>query len=467
MQNRYTLLFSLLALATTLSAQFNFNLYPTAICRGQINAAVGNDCRVNVTPAMIDEGSYTTFGTLSLSVLPRVLPLGTSEVTLVANNGFRTRTCRTSVLVEDKTAPNVACFSRVTLTLDDPTALPDALFADEVTVGISDNCGVAESFVTVGSLTYYGSTSYTVTVVDDSGNENSCWGIVDLQSPHYQGALCLASGDTGYEYIQSVRFNSSTSNRIYNSGDNGGQVFFTREYRLRGGDALTLTYAPGYVNGNYREYWRFYLDMNRDGDWTDAGEMIHQWNGSGGNSATVGLPTYFGRYGISRLRVVMSYGGYEGPCATGFYGEVEDYAVRLLPWWSSARKFLAQVAGKAGAGEPSDKLIVEVPQDRRVAPPARLAEQMEPVSEAAAVRVYPNPAVAGKMIRVDLEAGPQVQRLILRSVLGSVITEQTTAEGQPTQVFQLPENLQPGIYLLSGAGPDGRANWSRRVLVTN
>lgn len=464
MSNRYTLLSCFLAFATTLSAQFNFSLYPTAVCRADVYVAVGNDCQVVITPAMIDAGSYTSIGTLSLAVTPSVLPLGTANVTLVASNGFGSRTCRTRVTVEDKTPPAVACLQQLTLSLDDPTTLPNYLYPGDVLVWQEDNCGIDYNFVTVSGMTYYGSTTYALTSVDNSGNENTCWGTVSVQSPHYSGGVCSAEGNTGFEYVQSVRFNSSTNDWTYNSGDNGGQVFFVRENRLRAGDALTLTYAPGFNSGNYREYWRFYLDLNRDGDWSDSGETIHEWNGYGGNSATVNLPAYFGRNGISRLRVVMSYGSYQGPCATGFYGEVEDYAVRLLPWWSSAKPAGGQFADKASENKPTDEFIVEVPLDQRVTPPARTALASK-VEQEDIARVFPNPAVAGSTVRVDLGAGPQVQQLLLRSMVGSVISESPVAKGLTTSTFLLPANLKPGIYLLSGNGADGRAVWSRRVLV--
>lgn len=465
MQNRYTLLFLLLAFATVLSAQNSF--YPVAICHSQTNVALGDQCTVTLTPDMVDGGSYTALGTLSLSVSPNQLTLGNYVVTLTASNGiFPVRSCTATVTVEDKTPPELTCRNPVNYTIDDPTLLPGNLDILDVTIGrTGDNCYINEMSVAVRGLTYYGSTAYRATVIDQSGNLSSCQGTVNVRSPHYSGGVCQSYGNTRFEFIQSVGFSSSTNNWAVNSGDNNGQVFFTRENRLRARDALTLTYAPGFNSGNYREYWRFYLDKNRDGDWTDAGETIHEWNGYGGNTATVNLPRVFGRSGISRLRVVMSYGGYKGPCEKGFYGEVEDYAVRLLPLSFSAKPDAGELEGKSGTNEATNEFIVEVPMDERDAPPARFAAEVSPLKDAETVKVFPNPAVAGSSVRIDLGARSQVQQLLLRSMVGSVLAQRPVAKGASTSEFSLPINLKPGIYLLSGNTTDGCAVWSRRLLV--
>ncbi|MEM6771981.1 MAG: GEVED domain-containing protein, partial [Bacteroidota bacterium] len=312
----------------------------------------------------------------------------------------------------------------------------------------------------VDGLTYYGSTTATLTVVDDAGNENSCWSNINLSSPHYSGGVCAADGNTGYEYINSFTWNSPVEDFNVYSGDNDGYVFFTRERNIRSGDAVTITYSPGFVYGSYREYWRVYLDLNRDGDWDDSGEMLHEWNGFGGNTATINLPLFFGRYGMSRLRVVMSYGGYRDACATGFYGEVEDYAVRL----TSPFSFRAQPSELAfDHKEPKGKYD-EYGTDF---PPANLSlpPRQEPSSY---TKAYPNPAKSGSTITLVLDetynmARTQVKSVELKSIAGQTLAKYPVATtGQ--QQLQLPPKLIPGLYLITGHSDSG-IEWTEKLVV--
>jgi len=43
--------------------------------------------------------------------------------------------------------------------------------------------------------------------------------------------------------------------------------------------AVTLT--PGYPMSTFTEYWRMWADLNRDGDFEDAGEMLFEGSGRG------------------------------------------------------------------------------------------------------------------------------------------------------------------------------------------
>lgn len=453
---RIPLVCFVLFLSLNLSAQF-WDLRPSAVCESGVNVSVGFDCTATITPEMIDGGSYSIVDPVSMSVSPSVLAPGTHIVQLTVSNTFGSRFCQAVVFVEDKTAPTAVCRDAVTVTIDDPTTLPNVLSPNVIDAGSYDNCGViASRWVDVDGITYYGSVTATLTVTDEAGNENSCWSYVNLRSPHYSGGVCVGEGNTDYEYINSFAWNSPVENFSILSGDNDGRVFFVGERNVRSGDAVTVSYSPGYVFGSYREYWRIYLDMNRDGDWDDAGEMLHQWNGYGGNTATINLPTFFGRYGISRMRVIMSYSGYKDPCSIGFYGEVEDYAVRL----TSPFSFRPDASELTYAYDEVDHDCDEFgtyPAVPNVTLPPRLPETD-------GVKLFPNPAAAGQVVTLTI-AGPrsQVQGVELRSLAGQVLRRYPAATTGRMDL-QLPDNLVPGLYLLSGSSIDGQ-EWTQKLLV--
>jgi len=88
--------------------------------------------------------------------------------------------------------------------------------------------------------------------------------------------------------------------------------------------------TAGYQGGLYYVNWTIYIDYNHDKDFNDANEEV-----AFGTSATTAA---FTRYisipsnaltGKTRMRIQMSYYGYEGPCGILSYGETEDYSINI------------------------------------------------------------------------------------------------------------------------------------------
>jgi PKD repeat protein len=88
--------------------------------------------------------------------------------------------------------------------------------------------------------------------------------------------------------------------------------------------------------GKYKNWFKAYIDFNRDGDFTDQGEVIYSMP-QAANVLTAGGPVTIpldAVAGFSRLRVqVMNETGDSlpapGPCDSFYYGEVEDYKVQI------------------------------------------------------------------------------------------------------------------------------------------
>lgn len=86
-----------------------------------------------------------------------------------------------------------------------------------------------------------------------------------------------------------------------------------------------IVLTPGYSWLNFDLYWRVWIDLNQDGDFTDAGEMVYETVGTGLQEGDFTLPAT-ATAGRTRIRVAMSKSGYPSPCGDIQEGEVEDYS---------------------------------------------------------------------------------------------------------------------------------------------
>ncbi|MEM9549044.1 MAG: GEVED domain-containing protein, partial [Bacteroidota bacterium] len=141
-------------------------------------------------------------------------------------------------------------------------------------------------------------------------------------------AYCeIAGNSTQYEYIDQVTFESIDNL----SGDNSGYGDFTAQSTdIQKAHAYPITLVPGFVTGVYQEYWRVWIDMNGDGDFEDAGELIFEDNSNATIVGSLNIPAA-GIEGETRMRVSMRYNGYSEVCGVFDWGEAEDYTVNLLP----------------------------------------------------------------------------------------------------------------------------------------
>jgi PKD repeat protein len=97
---------------------------------------------------------------------------------------------------------------------------------------------------------------------------------------------------------------------------------------LSPGETYPVTITPGFDGGPWDEYFKIWVDYNRDGDFEDDGEQVFY---------EVAQDTVTGEFtvpmsalsGVSRMRVTMKYNSEPAPCETFEYGEVEDYGVYI------------------------------------------------------------------------------------------------------------------------------------------
>ncbi|MCW3076911.1 MAG: hypothetical protein JWO32_1520 [Bacteroidetes bacterium] len=141
-------------------------------------------------------------------------------------------------------------------------------------------------------------------------------------------AYCSGKGsNTGYEYISNVKLGSINNT----SGANSGYADFTTvSTNLTIGSSNVITLTPGFVGSAYTEYFRVYIDFNKDKDFDDAGELVYTSAGAAAAvSGTFTVPSTTGS-GSTRMRVMMKDGAITGPCEQYTYGESEDYTVNFV-----------------------------------------------------------------------------------------------------------------------------------------
>lgn len=155
---------------------------------------------------------------------------------------------------------------------------------------------------------------------------------------------CTSKGtNTTYEYISKVVLGSINNT----SGNNSGYGNYTSlTTNLAGSTSNTITLTPGFSGSSYREYWKVYIDYNKNGVFTDAGENVVTTNSTAAVSASFTVPAT-ALNGTTRMRVQMQYNAYPGTsCTTYTYGEVEDYTVNITG--NAQRPMSAEVLSSLG-----------------------------------------------------------------------------------------------------------------------
>ncbi|MFN0048912.1 MAG: GEVED domain-containing protein [Cytophagales bacterium] len=141
-------------------------------------------------------------------------------------------------------------------------------------------------------------------------------------------SYCTAKGNSvADEWIASVAIGSFTKT----SGTNGGYADFTANtVTLAQGSSNALTLTPGYTGSAYPEYFRIWIDLNKDKDFSDAGELVFD-GGSAANGVKTGTLAISASAstGTTRMRVAMRYNAAPVNCEAFDYGEIEDYTVNI------------------------------------------------------------------------------------------------------------------------------------------
>jgi len=159
-----------------------------------------------------------------------------------------------------------------------------------------------------------------------SGGSNSAYSsLINFTTTDVQLNYCAAaSTNTNDEYISRVQLNTidNTSGPQFYSDFTGISTTLTKDSQY------TITVTPTWTGTIYNEAYGVWIDYNRDGDFTDAGEQVFAQGNTQATSVSGSFTIPSGAVENStRMRVIMRYNQAPGPCDNFTYGEVEDYTV--------------------------------------------------------------------------------------------------------------------------------------------
>ncbi|NOQ23957.1 MAG: T9SS type A sorting domain-containing protein [Bacteroidales bacterium] len=177
------------------------------------------------------------------------------------------------------------------------------------------------------TVTYNTAGTYNVTLTatnaigSDSETKTSYIEVVSELAVEY----CTSIGENfSYEWTAGVTIGSFTNT----SAGAGYTDFTSKTVNMTAGTDYAVSLTPGFASTAYNEYWKIWVDLNKDGDFDDANELIFD---AGAISNTVVTGTATIPAGTSskstRMRVSMKYNAAQTACETFSYGEVEDYTV--------------------------------------------------------------------------------------------------------------------------------------------
>lgn len=96
------------------------------------------------------------------------------------------------------------------------------------------------------------------------------------------------------------------------------------------GSSVSVSLTTGYSSTVWPEVWRIWIDLNHDGDFTDAGEIVFSpalRTSASPLTGTFTLPSTYSYTGSTRMRVSMKYDAAPTSDEIFQYGEVEDYTI--------------------------------------------------------------------------------------------------------------------------------------------
>ncbi len=178
-----------------------------------------------------------------------------------------------------------------------------------------------------------------------NGNETDDWRIsnmVTMNEPFHFYDMTLTGGGV-------VSYCASTSNfpwedwvakvkigTLDNASGKSPYSDFTSLSTSLSTGSTPIELTTGFSYFTWDEYWRVWVDLNHDGDFTDAGETVFEGikpkpaNGTATSTLTgnISIPAT-ALAGATRMRVTMKRGAYAMPCETLAFGEIEDYTVNI------------------------------------------------------------------------------------------------------------------------------------------
>ena len=170
--------------------------------------------------------------------------------------------------------------------------------------------------------------SFSIKAKDAAGNLSTSSNVVNVTTAANTTTYCAStSNSTADEKISKVvlgTINNTTTSTA------GYENFTSLSTNLVKGAANTITITPKWTSTVYPEGYSVWIDYNKNGLFTDAGELVFSKAASTSATATGSftVPTSIA-LGSTRMRVSMKYNAVPTSCETLSYGQVEDYSVNI------------------------------------------------------------------------------------------------------------------------------------------
>lgn len=201
----------------------------------------------------------------------------------------------------------------------------------EVYQGSSLIGSTASTTYTVTSLTPSTTYSFTVKAKDAAGNVSPSSNTVSVTTlAGSTVTYCSAAAtNTADERIGNVKFGTINNT---STGTAGYENFTSVSTSVTAGSAYSVSITPVWTSTVYNEAYAVYIDYNKDGDFTDSGELAWSKTGSTTTPVTgsITIPSATAP-GSTRMRVMMQYNSVpSSSCGSYTYGQVEDYTLNII-----------------------------------------------------------------------------------------------------------------------------------------
>ncbi len=253
------------------------------------------------------------------------LPAGNYTVTATDSNGD-TGTLTVAISQPANLLPNITSTNETSASANNGTA------AASPTGGTAPYSFLWSNGSTMASITGLDSDTYTVTVTDANGCSASGTATI-IVSGNMPTGYCPSSGVFPWvDWITNVSLNT-----ISNASAKSMYSDFTNiATELSTGNSYTISLEDSFSWQTYDEYWKVWIDYDRDGIFEEPGEVAFSamvpapalGTPSAVVTGTINVPNT-AEEGTARMRVALKRGGYPTPCESIPFGEVEDYAVNI------------------------------------------------------------------------------------------------------------------------------------------
>lgn len=206
--------------------------------------------------------------------------------------------------------------------------------------------------------------NYSVTgLLDNTDYEIQVRSKCDPTTSAYSSSVTFTTTVLSYCSSQSSNVNDEYISRVQlNTIDNSSTGQFYSDYTsistwLSKDTQYTITITPTWTGTSYAEAYSVWIDYNRNGDFTDAGEQVFTQAATTATSVSgiFTVPSNIAS-GSVRMRVSMQYNANPTSCQSFTYGEVEDYTINLFGGLLFSNNTWTPSAPTGGTG--SDKVMI-------------------------------------------------------------------------------------------------------------